>query len=837
MPIRRFMSRPSAVCRGRLGCVAVLLCGVWAHWAVAADAASPGALAQMSQARSSGTADQLTLTAQLTPATLHAGRAFEAYVVAVVPSLGNAVFARNAAGTWVAVRDASTVPAALTGTAGAEPLTVTLAHQDNTTGLGGTRIYLGYGLNSGGNAFAEMVTQRRYEQVHTVGKGLAPWVLEPVTEPQLIDLLHLGQTRDQGWTSVYTGTVTVGDIATAPTAVAPAPAAPVSGTTLQEAGVDEADLIKSDGQTVYSFAPAVAAQTVNRELSTPDANRFGNVLRRHRLNATTPAALQEADSLALTWSADVTGTGLYLDADRQQVVAVGESTLGGGMYTLWFAPYAWANGATEVKWIDVANPERMAVRRSLRMQGQLIGSRRLGSTLYLVMRSQTQLPADITQASTTWQPTFSVDGGAKQPLVRADQCLAQTDNAMPSATLITLVAVDLGTGTTGTTTQPLTQARCFVGGTEAFYMSERNLYLATTRYDYTYASGMPRYAPRTSTDIHQFGLDGLQISYKGSGNVMGHLGFDQNRKSFRMGEHNGHLRVLTQTEPTFGLWATTMDVAVTPATATTAATTTRSTALSTDTDIDSPGRLSILREQGGELALVGSLPNARRPASLGKPGENLYASRFLGGRGYLVTYRLIDPLYVLDLSNPIDPAIAGELEVSGYSDYLFPLTESLLLGVGKDAVADGSAGDGRFAWYQGVKLSLIDVSDPTRPSEVGRQIIGQRGTSATVLHDHHGIALQWRGQGAQAAVRIGLPVSLHDGVLSGSRPAAPSQWAPFSRTEMHRVEVNLGNKTLTATTPVPAAVAGERDISRDRALLWQDQSHYYQQGEWTSSGW
>lgn len=803
----------------------LLLCSVWAHWALAADAASPGALAQMSQARSSGTADQLTLTAQLTPATLHAGRGFNAYVVAVVPSLGNAVFARNATGTWVVVRDVSTVPPALTGTAGAEPVTVTLASQDNTTGLGGTRIYLGYGLNSGGNAFAEMLAQRRYEQVHTLGKGLAPWVLEPVTEPQLIDLLRLGQVRDR-LVSVGIG---FGDVATAPTAVTTSSAAPVSGTDLQEAGVDEADLIKSDGQTVYSFAAATATQPAASNTPTPDTNRFGNVLRRHRLNASTPAALQEADSLALAWSADVTGTGLYLDAERQQVVAVGESTLGGGMYTLWFAPDAWANGATEVKWIDVANPDRMAVRRSLRMQGQLIGSRRLGSTLYLVMRSQTQLPIDAAQTPTAWQPTFSLDGGAKQPLVQADQCLAQSDNAMPSATLITLVAVDLGTATTGTTTQPLTQAKCFVGGTEAFYMSERNLYLATTRYDYTDASGMPRYAPRTSTDIHQFGLDGMQISYRGSGNVMGHLGFDQNRKSFRLGEHNGHLRVLTQTEPTFGLWAAAMDVARTPAT------TSSSTALPTDTD--SPGRLSILREQGGELNLVGSLPNAKRPASLGKPGENLYASRFLGGRGYLVTYRLIDPLYVLDLSDPIDPKVAGELEVSGYSDYLFPLTESLLLGVGKDAVADGSAGDGRFAWYQGVKLSLIDVSDPTRPSEVGRQIIGQRGTSATVLHDHHGIALQRRGQGAQAAVRIGLPVSLHDDGPTGIRPSPPSQWAPFSRTEMHRVEINLGDKTLTATTPVPSTVEGDRDISRDRALLWQDQSHYYQQGSWTSSGW
>jgi uncharacterized secreted protein with C-terminal beta-propeller domain len=109
---------------------------------------------------------------------------------------------------------------------------------------------------------------------------------------------------------------------------------------------------------------------------------------------------------------------------------------------------------------------------------------------------------------------------------------------------------------------------------------------------------------------------------------------------------------------------------------------------------------------------VGELPNAARPQPLGKPGEHLYASRFIGARGYLVTYRLTDPLYVLDLSDPGDPKMAGELHVEGYSDYLFPVSDTLLLGVGKDAVVDGGAGDGRFAWYQGVKVSLIDVSEP-----------------------------------------------------------------------------------------------------------------------------
>lgn len=126
------------------------------------------------------------------------------------------------------------------------------------------------------------------------------------------------------------------------------------------------------------------------------------------------------------------------------------------------------------------------------------------------------------------------------------------------------------------------------------------------------------------------------------------------------------------------------------------------------------------RQSAGTLALVGELPNARHPEPLGKPGEQLYATRFVGTRGFLVTYRLTDPLYVLNLADPADPRVAGELQVSGYSDYLFPLTDTLLLGVGKDAVSDNSAGDGRFAWYQGVKLALIDVSNPAQPREAAR---------------------------------------------------------------------------------------------------------------------
>jgi hypothetical protein len=242
--------------------------------------------------------------------------------------------------------------------------------------------------------------------------------------------------------------------------------------------------------------------------------------------------------------------------------------------------------------------------------------------------------------------------------------------------------------------------------------------------------------------------------------------------------------------------------------------------------------LSILQESNAGLSVVGELPNAKRPASLGKEGEQLYASRFIGSRGYFVTYRLTDPLYVLDLSNPTDPRIAGELQVAGYSDYLFTLTDTLLLGVGKDAISDGSAGDGRFAWYQGVKVSLIDVSDPAHPTEAARSVIGRRGTDATVLRDHHGIAVQTVGN----RIRISLPVRLNDTPYQGNTGAA-NDYFQFTRTELQKFEIDIAARSLTSRTPLISSLPLERDISADRSLIWNEQTHYYQSGVWSSVGW
>lgn len=597
-----------------------------------------------------------------------------------------------------------------------------------------------------------------------------------------------------------------------------------SQTTLQEVGVDEADLVKADATYVYSIDPLPNIEgrlLLNRQKLNP--------------NSTNPNLLP-SDSLRLGFSKGVDGSSLYLDSDRNQIAAIGTQITGWVYGTVpskdWFVPTSWRNGATEVLLVNAPIAGNLKQTRQIKLGGHLIGSRRIGATLYMVLRSYPPIQATeskLTKAS-DYLPTISVDGGPEQSLVEPSACLLQSGNASASADLITLVAIGLATD------KHTHAARCFTGGTEAFYMSEQNIYLATTRSAYVMSGSVPQYAAETTTDVHKFALQGLNMAYRGSGNVKGHLGFDQNRKSFRMGELNGALHVITETRTN---WFLPMVLPLPVAISAVGGVPISSVAsiapvvpVSSTESFESPGRLSVLQEKQGTLTLVGELPNAKRPEPLGKPGERLYASLFRGNKGYLVTYRLTDPLYILDLADPTDPKVTGSLEVSGYSDYLFPLNDHLLLGVGKDAASDGSLGDGRMAWYQGVKVALIDISQPSKPVEADRLIIGKRGTDAAVLQDHHGIAIQI----TNGLAKVAMPVKVHQ-TPTNYMNGEPSDYYGFTRNETTKFEINLSQKKITTRAPLPSSLQSERWIANDRSLMFMDQVHYYQDGVWVSGSW
>ncbi len=632
-------------------------------------------------------------------------------------------------------------------------------------------------------------------------------------------------------------------------AVSDAAAQTFSTTNLQEAGVDEADLLKLDGQRgiVYSI---------------DSGEQGGGVMPLPELPASTPVSASERSSEAiriLQLAANGQGVselariqrpddgtalrGLYLLDLPQQLVSV--ATTGASVWGHWYNPGYFSAQKTRVDLFDVQQPAQPELKASYTFEGSLVASRRVDTRLYLVLRTYPSvselIPNPATQVQITQNaqrlaalterdvlPGYSLNGASKGPLVQAGQCYLNQAEATPGADVITLVSMDLRSPT------PQLHSRCYVGTSEALYASQQALYLASTRSHYAWTGNTAHYSSSVTTDIHKFAFDGASLSYRGSAEIEGHLGWEQDRKSFRFNESaGGDLRVLTFVEPQ--TWAvassTASGVAVDGAGSVEAPvsdaqhpidTLTPTVSTSPGTTDESPVRLSILREAPDRTALelIAQLPNATRPTPIGKPGERLYASRYIGDRAYLITFRVTDPLYVLDLSNPHDPLVAGELEMSGYADYLHPVSEQLLLGIGKEAIpaaADGW-GDGRGAWYQGLKLALIDIADPQHPKEVDRRVIGKRGTSSAALYAHHAMTTLRVNE----VLRVALPVALHD-TPSPYATGAPWDGFDYTHTGLYRYEIDTQARKILNLPPL---IVASRDAGSE-AEYWQIGTEVY----------
>jgi hypothetical protein len=199
---------------------------------------------------------------------------------------------------------------------------------------------------------------------------------------------------------------------------------------------------------------------------------------------------------------------------------------------------------------------------------------------------------------------------------------------------------------------------------------------------------------------------------------------------------------------------------------------------------DNKNRLTILEPSTiapGLLRTVSVLPNAKRPESLGKPGELLYGTRFVNERLYAVTFKMIDPLYIVDLVDITDPRITGSVQMPGFAEYLHPLPNGMLLGVGKDAVPAADFGDGSFAWYQGLLLALYDVSNAAAPKEVQRVLLGMRGSDSILLREHHAFSALL---GANGGGVIAFPASLNEG--SPPFVPTPNYYYPWKQSGLMR---------------------------------------------------
>ena len=459
-----------------------------------------------------------------------------------------------------------------------------------------------------------------------------------------------------------------------------------STTNVQEDGVDEPDVVKTDGSHLFT----VSGRKVHAIAVRGTPHRVGTL---------------ELQDGAYRHQ-------LLLRGDRLLVLASGGSRpsfLPGGMRS----PTRY-NSTTTLLEVDVGKPSAMRVTRTLTLEGAYVGARLVGGIVRLV--SLSSVPDQVKFE----YPASGDPAALDQSTARNRELLAASSLAdwLPSYT-----ARDLRRGRT--TTRALVQCRhvwqpaafsglgllavltldldrglevidsdAILGDGEIVYGSPDSLYVATERWGGRPLPSSPFVAPPAArTAIHKFAATGRSTRYSASGAVPGYL-----MNQWSLSEHEGVLRVASSEAPSWW-WAP---------------------------PPDSASYVTTLVEREGGLVGVG------RTEPLGR-GERIWAVRFAGDVGYVVTFRRVDPLYTLDLAEPTRPRVRGELKILGYSAYLHPVGEDLLLGVGQDATERGVA--------VGTQLSLFDVSNPAHPERIHRRTIG-RGSS-TVEFDHHAF-LYWQ---------------------------------------------------------------------------------------------
>ena len=646
-----------------------------------------------------------------------------------------------------------------------------------------------------------------------------------------------------------------------------------TGTNVQEVGVDEQDRVKTDGQFLYVLqnnysdyfaisgeGGGIAIDTVAVPVTLPDnadetvdgqAEPEIDILPPQTDIAVTslPAPVKQTSTiriLALQPDApdveplvdldvsmdgrSIDGMYLYNNNDQRNLILT--STAYGNHWEYWNDSASFGGASSVITKLDVTDPSQASVKTTFQIDGEIISSRRIGNHLFVASRyypvirgvepyaltpeeyEQQLDAADLTEVLP--QYTSTADNTGKD-LIDPKGCFVATkpDDSSYYYTpdIVTLAMIDLNT-------MQLTDSECYLGATETLYATPNAVYLATTRWDYgsvpvleldDVVSTTRFEDPRVDTDIHQFTIGQSSLEYSGSGVVSGHLGWNPLRKPFRMSEKDGYLRVATFAQQ--------------------------------QNESVSPINVSVLKVDGdGPLVKVAELPNPNRPAHIGKPGEQLYASRFLGNRAYLVTFRQTDPLYVVNFDNHEDPKLAGELEIEGYSDYLQPIGEDYLLGIGKDAVpAPDNFGDGLGALTQGVKLSLFNVSDAENPVEVQSLVVGERGTEAVALQNHRAITVQHATDERPTRVTFGIDVA----GLADPRPVNdPTIWYPWNFSGLHGFEIKVGQDAgiekrgvmvvNSASNPVQSPYAYFGD---DRSVLVGDSVFYIRGSSVYSANW
>lgn len=453
-----------------------------------------------------------------------------------------------------------------------------------------------------------------------------------------------------------------------PIVAIPSAAQHYSTTNIQVAGVDEADIVKNDGEFIY-------ASSVNRV----------SIVKAY------PAS--EAQ-LLYTLSFQGAVQGLYIAGTRLVVLWENYTTIpcqlcpvtgvaSGAMRPI----YVGSSLRTTLQVYDVSDRANPVLKQTVSTEGYYLGSRLIGDYVYLISSHYVwNYRGDVVL------PQLTVDGA--NVTISAEEIYYSPQQDF-SYVYTMIIAMNVQEDSANPTIRAY-----LLGGSGTLYVSTENLYLTVPSYRYDVEVENMR------TIIHRIHLDGNHIDYMATGAVPGYL-----QSQYSLDEYNNFLRVATTVPPQIQfLRAVSSGPLVPPV------------PITTTTNTNSTNNVYIL---GLDMQRVSALEGLA-------PGERIYATRFLGNRAYLDTFKNIDPLFALDVSDPYSPRVLGQLEIPGYTNYLHPYDETHLIGIGKDTSDSGYDG---FAWYQGLRIALFDVSDVSNPKLISNFTIGDRGTDSPVLHD------------------------------------------------------------------------------------------------------
>ena len=441
-----------------------------------------------------------------------------------------------------------------------------------------------------------------------------------------------------------------------------------SSTNIQVAGVDEADIVKTDGNYLY----VVSGNNIYIISADPYSATFIEKI-----------TLNETYNLEIYINANK----LAVLGNRYQYPDYKMMPLTDMIY-----PYVYTEEVV-VKVYDLTDVTNPVLTRDIKINGTLAGSRMIGNYIYTSIVQPAIRPTWYAEPEPVGNetslaimlPQITTDGTTKEIQPTEIRYVNVTD---VSYYFTTVLAVNILNDA-----QEPTHETFLASTSSQMYVSQDNMYLTVANMNW-WMMRTDTSEVREETLIYRVRLNQERVLFEAQGAVPGYI-----LNQFSMDEYNGYFRVAT----TIG-WSE----------------------LSTN-------NLYVLNMT---LGIIGKLEGLA-------PSERIYSSRFMGNRAYLVTFRQVDPFFVIDLSNPTAPEVLGYLKIPGFSGYLHPYDETHVIGVGKQDT--------------NVKLSLFDVTDVTAPTEaVPPYIVNAQWSDTTVLSDHKTFLFDKSKQ------LLALPISINE---------------------------------------------------------------------------